>query len=217
MRKRSQTASVQHGVRATTDMLELPFSLVEADLMTATPLFMKRLTREVGFFILHAPEGMPGGDTSGLWVGGGKLSEAPSHTDIVALQRSVRALLDAVARRGPPREDELWRPVIRPVVHADGSVQLAVDEGSIHDRYMLALVARLQRVGANAVQACKECGRAFFRKTRGLYCGPACRRRVVLASWHRNKSKYRPPKKGRKRGTSKSRGAQSINKKGAER
>jgi hypothetical protein len=163
----------------------------------------------VGRFLLSAPKGQPGAYTCGLW-GGSDLTQEPSDTDLWRLQRAVRALLDTIAARGVFVDltgDAAINVTLLPITTTAGEVIVSV-RGSVRDRYVLVLLMLLRHVGAQRIQPCGVCRRAFFKMGRRKYCGrAACRRAVMRRDWAVHKAAWRPNRLARQRQIAKRRPA----------
>ena len=104
---------------------------------------------------------------------------APS--DVGPLQARVRSFLDGLA-------DGLAQP--QEVTIALGAVKLGVEvvpalfAGSVADRYVFGLALAAAQVGMQRIRKCPQCGKAFLKVGRRLYCNrPECERARDGAYW----------------------------------
>jgi hypothetical protein len=178
-------------LREATRRLRIAFALAER----AEQLDAKELDgamQDIGRFLYSAKNG-PGAETGGIWVG----SRLPNVTarEVAELRLTVRSILDAVVHGvsvATPPLPELTI-TLGPVV-AGRQVVVRAD-GSVPDRFVLALMLLLAHVGAERVRACPACGGAFLKLGRRAHCHrPECRRHRASEYWQR----YMKTPKGRR-------------------
>ncbi len=185
--ERNNAGSASVVVKPALAGLQLAFKLAETDVDALDARGVERVWREVGTFLLRAPDGQPGGDTGGVWVGS-ELPQVGSKRELSELQLAVGRLLHRVALRSSLSDHDLQfltlgELALVPVVASTGQVLVKVASGSTRDRYLLALVLLLRHVGADRVRRCR-CGRPYLKVGRRTSCPDrACRAERRAQYW----------------------------------